>query len=180
MSSVFAMTEIDRRLGNIAIIGVVEEADYDAATARLRVGDLLTGPLAMGFTRAGPDRDYHPYEIGEQVVALCPSGEPTNGVIIAAINSDAHPPAHASADMRAIDFSDGAKVSYDRAAQHMIVDLQGGTLEVIASGGIAITGDITLTGKLTASGDVIADGVSLINHKHSGVQSGGAQTGKPV
>ena len=45
----------------------------------------------------------------------------------------------------------------------------------ISNGNITITGgNVTVTG-----GDVIADGISLKNHKHSGVQSGGSNTGIP-
>jgi len=45
----------------------------------------------------------------------------------------------------------------------------------ITNGSITITGgNVTVTG-----GDVIADGISLKNHRHSGVQSGGSNTGIP-
>lgn len=45
----------------------------------------------------------------------------------------------------------------------------------LTGGNITITGgNITVTG-----GDVIADGISLKNHTHSGVQSGGSNTGTP-
>jgi phage baseplate assembly protein V len=36
------------------------------------------------------------------------------------------------------------------------------------------------TGTMTADVDVVANGVSLHNHKHSGVTAGGSQTGTPV
>jgi phage baseplate assembly protein V len=178
----FAQTETERRLANIALIGVIETADYSAspATARVRVGELLTGDLAMATTRAGPDRDWHPYEIGEQVVILCPSGEPANGVIIAALNSDAAPNTRGRESVRSVNFADGAQVVYDRDAHHMTVNLAHGSIEIIANGGVNIIGDITLTGKMTASDDVIAAGISLKNHKHQGVQAGGAVSGKPL
>ncbi|MDR1311582.1 MAG: oxidoreductase [Burkholderiaceae bacterium] len=41
-------------------------------------------------------------------------------------------------------------------------------------------GDAAIGGTLTADGDVVASGVSLDNHVHSGVQTGGGNTGKPV
>jgi hypothetical protein len=66
-----------------------------------------------------------------------------------------------------------------------------GLLSALGSGGTGGTmsgsftiqnGTITInTGNLVVnSGDVIADGVSLKNHVHSGVQSGGSNTGAPV
>lgn len=42
------------------------------------------------------------------------------------------------------------------------------------------TGNITLHGTLTSDEDVIASGISLNSHVHSGVQSGGSNTGGPV
>lgn len=46
-----------------------------------------------------------------------------------------------------------------------MIDLAGGTMNI--------------NGTLTVTGDVIASGVSLVNHTHGGVQSGGANTGAP-
>lgn len=45
------------------------------------------------------------------------------------------------------------------------IDLGGGTIEV--------------NGTMIVSGDVIASGVSLVNHTHSGVDTGPGNTGKP-
>ncbi len=44
---------------------------------------------------------------------------------------------------------------------------------------VACTGDVTVEGNITADGDVLADGVSLHNHTHGGVQTGGGNTGVP-
>lgn len=52
--------------------------------------------------------------------------------------------------------------------------------------GIAISGGshpITINNTTTVTvtgGDIVADGISLKNHKHSGVTTGAAQTGAPV
>lgn len=59
-------------------------------------------------------------------------------------------------------FADNAPSS--NAAQPMI-ELDGGTLQI--NGSIELTGDVT------------AQGVSLVHHRHGGVQSGGATTGEP-
>lgn len=44
---------------------------------------------------------------------------------------------------------------------------------------VNITGDVTVTGTVTAQGDVIGAGISLSGHIHSGVESGGSNTGGP-
>lgn len=41
-------------------------------------------------------------------------------------------------------------------------------------------GNFSIGGTLTANVDVIGNGISLHNHRHTGVQSGGSQTGTPV
>lgn len=43
-----------------------------------------------------------------------------------------------------------------------------------------ITGNIQLNGSMVATGDVTASGTSLHTHKHSGVTTGGGDTGGPV
>lgn len=42
------------------------------------------------------------------------------------------------------------------------------------------TGDISTDGAVDATGDVTGEGTSLHTHEHSGVQSGGSNTGPPV
>lgn len=46
-------------------------------------------------------------------------------------------------------------------------------------GPVTIDGNVTVNGTVTASGDVTAGGISLENHLHGGVQSGGSMTGPP-
>lgn len=55
-----------------------------------------------------------------------------------------------------------------------------GGMTVSGGGGSTITGDFTLNGAMTATEDITAGTVSLQNHVHSGVQSGGGNTDKPV
>lgn len=50
----------------------------------------------------------------------------------------------------------------------------GGAVEITAPGGVTINGDVTV------DGDVVADGISLKEHVHSGVSSGGSTSGPPV
>lgn len=46
--------------------------------------------------------------------------------------------------------------------------------------GLSVAGNTTSTGNFTTSGQVVAGGVSLRSHTHSGVQSGGSNTGGPA
>lgn len=56
--------------------------------------------------------------------------------------------------------------------------VQGG-MTVSGGDGSTMSGNFSLDGSMTATGDVTAGGISLDNHVHSGVQSGGSNTGKP-
>lgn len=58
-----------------------------------------------------------------------------------------------------------------------VFELGGGVVNITAPGGVNIN-----TPTLTVSGDVIAGSqtISLVHHLHSGVQSGGSNTGEPV
>ncbi|WP_391529502.1 phage baseplate assembly protein V [Photorhabdus akhurstii] len=62
--------------------------------------------------------------------------------------------------------------------------------DIILNGNVTINGNLsqgmgagggtaTMQGPVTVSNDVTAAGISLKNHVHSGVQSGGSKTGKP-
>ncbi|MCT8344335.1 phage baseplate assembly protein V [Photorhabdus kleinii] len=76
----------------------------------------------------------------------------------------------------------------------LIVTANGGTEitspDIILNGNVTINGNLsqgmgagggtaTMQGPVTVSNDVTAAGISLKNHVHSGVQSGGGKTGKP-
>lgn len=43
-----------------------------------------------------------------------------------------------------------------------------------------VNGDMTINGQLMTTGDQIGEGISLKNHKHTGVQTGGDETGPPI
>lgn len=55
-----------------------------------------------------------------------------------------------------------------------VIIKQGGVKIIVSAAGVEIFGTVTV------HGDVIADGKSLKTHIHSGVQSGGSNTGQPV
>lgn len=171
----FDIAELNRRLANLIAIGTVEQADYDAARYRVRIGDLLTGWLPHFNMRAGGDTAWWALEIGEQVIVLSPSGEPTQGAIVGSLYSAARPANADAPSVHRVTYADGAVIEYNRAASRLRATLPaGGTVEIVANGGIAIDGDVTVTG------DVVASGVSLVNHLHTGVVPGGGNTGEPV
>jgi len=177
----FEQAELDRRLANLIRLGRIAQADYAGAKVRVNIGDILTGWLPWLTGRASSDKSWHAPEVGEQVLVLSPSGEFNQGVVLAGVFQTAYPAPVDSVDKHHVTYADGAVIEYDRAAHHLKAVLPaGGTLELVADGGITIDGDITLTGTLTASVDVVANGISLHDHVHGGVQAGASNTGVPV
>ncbi|MEO0999813.1 MAG: phage baseplate assembly protein V [Pseudomonadota bacterium] len=177
----FDHAEADRRIGALIRVGRVEEADYEAATLRVRIGANLTGPIPWLAPRAGGDRVWWAPEIGEQVLVLSVGGEADQAVVLPALYSDAHPAPADSADIWRIEFADGAVIDYDRAAHALRAVLpEGGTAHLEAPGGVTIIGDVQVTGTITASEDVIAQGIRLVTHRHDGVDPGPGLTGEPV
>ena len=83
-------------------------------------------------------------------------------------------------------------IEYYSVAHHLNAVLaDGGTTNLVSTGGISIVGPIThqgdyiqtgnqtVTGKVTVSEDVVAAGISLVKHTHGGVMKGNAQTEVP-
>ena len=88
---------------------------------------------------------------------------------------------------------DGTQIDYDTATHTLNATVvANGTVHLKAAGGITIkrpftingdtviNGNATIQHTLTASDDVVAASISLKNHTHPGVQSGGSNTGTPL
>lgn len=143
--------EADRRIANVMTIGTIVSIDNATGRARVRVGDLDTPPIPVMQLRSGDIRMHWMPSAGEQVTIAAPSGDMARAFVMGSLPID------------------GNMVAPDAGSPTM--DLGGGTLRII--GNLFIDGDIEVTGDVTASG------VSLVQHTHGGVQSGGANTRKP-
>jgi phage baseplate assembly protein V len=152
----FDTQENDRRLANLAQMGVVEEVQFDnPPKARVRVGELLTGWLRMGTRRAGDAHESWAYSVGEEVLVISTSGNMAQGVIVCALANGAN-----AAQAAAGTF----KTTYPGGE---IIEIAGGVVTITAPGNVIV------------NGDVIANGISLINHVHGGITPGPTDTGKP-
>ena len=154
--SPFEAEQNERRLANLAQMGVVEEVKYsNPPKARVRTGELLTGWLRMGTRRAGDAHESWGYSAGEEVLVISTSGNMAQGVIVCAL-------------------ANGANAA-QAAAGKFKTTYPGGEIIEIAGGEVTITAP----GNVIVNGDVIANGISLINHVHGGILPGPADTGKP-
>ena len=59
------MTEAERRISNVALMGQVVALDTARARVRVQAGPITTGWLPFATVRAGLDRTWHPPEPGE-------------------------------------------------------------------------------------------------------------------
>lgn len=135
----FARSETDRRLANLIRLGTVAEADYGAARVRVQSGDLLTGWLPWLTLRAGPDVTWWAPEVGEQVLLLSPSGDPAQGVVLAAIYQAAHPAPEYRETVQVTVYADGTRVCYDRETSHLTIEAVG-NVTLIAAADVSVQG----------------------------------------
>jgi phage baseplate assembly protein V len=200
--------DIERRLASVVRLGTVAELDEAKARIRVKAGQVTTGWLPWTVGRAGPDRHWTAPEIGEQVIMVAPSGDLAQAVVVGSIYQQAHPAPANSKDKSATEWSDGARLEYDRASHTHSLTVPDGGLIVMTIGGttfelrgdsarvvsqhvtidspttditgdVAITGDVTVGGGVTAQGDVIGEEVSLAHHLNTNVTPGPGLTGPP-
>ena len=182
-----------RMLENLIRFGVIAEVQMVPPRVKVKTGELTTAWLPWIAQRAGADQVWDPPTEGEQVMLFSPSGQLANGVVITGLPSD-HIPANGNrAGLHRRTYADGTVIEYDSVVHHLNATLaDGGTTNLISTGGINLVGDIThqgdyiqtgnqtVTGWVEVSIDVVAAGVSLVNHPHTGVKSGGDQSGAPI
>lgn len=202
MIAAFEITELNRRLANLILIGKVVEVNAQGAIplAKVQVGDLKTAWLPMLVQRAGADQSGWLLEADEQVLVLSPSGEIDQGVVLGSLNQNNTPSPAKRSSIHQHNYSDGAVISYDRDAHALNADLpEGATVTLTAKGGLTFTGDLTLTGSMDMTGDLSvtgnisatsditdktrsmqADRLIYNTHKHTGVLSGNSTTAEPT
>ena len=128
------MTEAERRLSNLVMLGQVAELDTVRARVRVQAGPITTGWLPFATVRAGQDRTWHPPEPGEQVLLVAPGGDLNQGVVVGSIYRADHPAPADSADISRTRFLDGAVMEYDRAQHHWHLSVPAGGKIVLEIG----------------------------------------------
>jgi len=174
------ITDLLRRLENLIRLGTIAAVDHQAARCTVSTGGLRVPNLPWLALRAGSSSDWDPPTVGEQCILFSPSGEPALGVALVGLYSQQRPAPSNSATVRRRKYPDGAVIDYDHDSHTLSATLPaGGKAQLTAPGGVTILGDVAITGTVTVSEDVVASGISLVTHKHGGVQSGPSTTGAP-
>ena len=128
------MTDAERRLSNLVMLGQVAELDASSARVRVQAGPILTAWLPFATVRAGPDRTWHAPEPGEQVVLVAPGGDLNQAVVVGSLYRYAYPPPADSADISRTEWEDGAALAYDRAQHHWHLSVPAGGKIVLEVG----------------------------------------------
>jgi phage baseplate assembly protein V len=166
----FQFNELARRLANLIRLGSVKEVDYSRARARVAIGDIITDwlPWLAGF--AGNSQEWHPLDIGEQVVVLAPSGDLCQGVILKALYKRNAP--SQSGTLHTTHYADGSQVSFDAASGNFIADIKGnaqikvgGQVILEASNTFIKSSQITLEGDVIINGNMIGNGTMSLGGK---------------
>jgi len=193
--------ELSRLIENIIRSGTILEVDHANALCRVQSGELQSAWLSYFTKRAGTSKTWDPPTVGEQCLILSPSGETAAGLVLVGIYSDNFNAPSNSPDEHLRVYPDGAHVSYNHATGALMATgiktalIQAESTVTIDCPQTNFTGAVTVDGLFTyqaglvgaggdttalITGDVIANGISLINHVHSGVESGGSNTGGPA
>lgn len=173
-------------------LGRIVSVDLETALCRVAIGDpdsddgeVETDDIPWGGFRAGRMTVWSPPTEGEQVMLLAPGGDIGQAVAVPGLYSTDFP-APGNGAREFMRFDDGAEFGYDPDTGAADITLPaGGTLTIIAAGGVSIEGDVAINGNvaveggITATEDVEAGDISLQGHKHGGVQAGGAVSDVP-
>ncbi|GLR13261.1 phage baseplate assembly protein [Chitinimonas prasina] len=172
--------ELARRLESLIRTGTIQAVDHPARRCRVQTGQLLTDWLPWLEDRAGDTGTWNPPTVGEQVVLLCPSGDPATGIVLLGLPSDAKPTPDSSPDTHVTVYPDGARICYDHALGALtatgiktaLVDAadsiaakagktitaQAGTLVTIDAPNTVVTGNLLVQKTLTYMGGMAGFG----------------------
>ncbi|PRP71752.1 baseplate assembly protein [Chromobacterium amazonense] len=154
--------DLSRRIESLIRLGTIAEVDHAARRVRVQTGALTSNWLPWGARRAGQTRDWNPPTAGEQVLLLCPSGDPAGGVALLALYSDTFDAPSSSPDEHLTVYPDGARILYNHSTGSLSVTgiqtalVQAAQRVTVDCPESIFTGNITIQGKLTVLGDVFA------------------------
>lgn len=116
--------------------------------------------------------------VGTQCVMLIINNDEANRIIIP-LSAQTRTRDLEEGEFECGNFVIGSIINFDKDGNINITS--NNDINIVAGGGdINVTGDIHVTGSIDATGDIVASTVSLKTHLHSGVTTGGSNTGQPV
>ena len=166
--------------------GTVSIVNYEKGTIKAVLEDIeeQTAELIVFQGRNKGTKQYSMPVVGEHGLCLITDNGSSGYYLGAGFNSVETVMEKAAEGKTITLYSDGTQIVYDENTSKLFVDCKK-DIEIICpkisiTGEITINGNIQLNGGLKATDDVIADGISLIDHTHSGLKAGGDTSGAPV
>jgi phage baseplate assembly protein V len=189
----FHESDLTRRFALVLMLGAIEAVDYEQTppAAKIKIDDdLSTDWLPIPMDIGKNFRRWRPLRVGSQVAIGAPSGNLGAAVILAIYNTEAITAPSVDGSLDLIEFDDGTRIlknasdlSITTPCTVLVKSDQSITLDTpktTITGTLHIDGHMTFGAGLSGSGDVVADGISLKNHKTSGVTAGSDNSGGPV
>lgn len=173
--------ELKRLLLNLLRKGEVFALDLDKGLCRVRSGDLETAWVPWFAFSAGTTRDWLPPVEGEQVMVLCPGGDPADAVVLSGFFSDEHPAPSNLPNLHTRHYPDGAVVQYDHEAHALDVTLPaGGTVNIVSPQAVTVVAEAVMVDakQSTFTGAVLVKGPFAFESGMTG--KGGAGGGKTM
>lgn len=106
--------ELERRVDQIVLPGVISEVQHESGLCRVSFGDRVSplSPWIMG--RCGLDKEYWHPDIGEQAIFFSPYGDGSEGFVMVGVMSDKFPlPVEARERRHIIEYEDGTRYMVD-------------------------------------------------------------------
>lgn len=138
--------------------GKIDAIQPETGRARVRFEDngMVSDWIPVVVRKSKADKDFFMFDVGDHVA--CSMDEHCeNGIIHGAIYDDANKPSGVTGDTVGVEFSDGSKVTFDRATGKYTIDMKG-EVTIKGTSKVKITCDLEVTGKITASGEIKATG----------------------
>lgn len=155
--------ELMRRMENLLRYATVHEVDVLNARLKVIYADGTTSGWLPAFSqRAGESISWHFPDVGERVMILSPSGEPSGGIALCGIYTDTKPQPSQDHDLHLMQYPNGDRTSHHRgtgdtyqhiSGVHHIQYKDGSFIQHDTNGNTVIkcTGDITIQ----ADGDMV-------------------------
>lgn len=169
MSDAYTLADLYRRVSQMIKRGVVHSVQ--ASPPRCKVtfgtdpisGDQHVSSWLLWYSPSDSEmQEWNMPAVGSPVTVISEGGDIRNGVVFAGLITDDQSPAGTSPNQHVTKYSDGAEVTYDSSAHAMTVSTPGGTVTVIAAGGIKLQGDTEVDGNLKVTGKSTVDGDSSV------------------
>lgn len=153
--------ELERRLSQMVVRGVIAAVDPDKALVRVKYGDgLLTGWLTWKPPRTGKAVVWWVPEVGEGATVIS-DGDLSQGEVLPGSYHDGFPPPSTDPDLFHINFGNGTVIEYQRTDEKL-------SLAVVGDAAVSVSGNAAVT----AEGDATVDAVNIRLNGGKGVVTG--------